>query len=167
MIPTFEILPGKSIGPIDLGMSQEEVKAALQSYIDSGLDQTTSPTSDYAFGNSLVVEYGRSGGAQFIGASYYNNCGCEYIFQGRHVSSYSAESLFELLAGLNQTPDIEFDEYQYFFSNIGVTVWNADSQYDYLNGEETPVFGQMGVVNDEYAKAIEAQNKEADPSGSA
>ena len=37
-----------------------------------------------------------------------------------------------------------------------VTLWNADEQYDQRRGGERIVWGQVGLGNDAYLRAIEA-----------
>ena len=149
MIPKFEIVEHVGVGPIRLGADRATVAAALAAIPDSGLDQTAA-TMDYAFGNSLQIEYGFSGHAHFIGIGHYSGCGCDFIFHGRHIGDYSAEALFTLLATLDGQSGLEFQSDQFYFPSIRMTVWHADSQYDYRGGELTPVYGQVGVASPEY-----------------
>jgi hypothetical protein len=152
-MPQFEILERSGIGPVKLGMTRSQVRDALAHYPDSGLDQNSHPTLDYAFGNSLQIEYDAAGHAQFIGAGFYSGCGCDYMFRNRRVGEYEAQELFCTLAKINGGSH-EFNEYDYFFPNIMMTVWDADSQYDYLGGESRAVYGQVGVANDKYRDAV-------------
>lgn len=93
------------------------------------------------------------GRVQFIGASFYKGCGCDYIFRNRHVGEYAANELFRILAEIDGGGH-EFNECHYFFPNIMMTVWEADSQYDYLGGESRDVYGQVGLANEKYRDAI-------------
>jgi hypothetical protein len=154
MMPQFEILERSGIGPVRLGMTRSQVRDALAHFPDSGLDQDSHPTLDYAFGNSLQIEYDDAGHAQFIGAGFYKGCGCDYMFRDRHVGEYGANELFRVLAEIDGGSH-DFNEYDYFFPNIMMTVWDADSQYDYLGGESRAVYGQIGVANQTYCDAAE------------
>lgn len=133
-----------------LGMNRAQVREALSSYSNNDLDQISNPTLDYAFGNSLQIEYDDAGHAQFIGVGGYLGCGCDYVFRDRLVGAYSAQELFNLLADLDGGGNHVFNDTEYFFPNIMMTVWEADSQYDYLGGESRPVYGQVGVANSRY-----------------
>lgn len=149
-MPTFEIQPHIGVGPVKLGMTRSQVRDAISEYADNGLDQASHPTLDYAFGNSLQVEYDNEGHARFIGVGFYSGCGCDYMFRGRHIGEYSAVKLFQVLAELDGNPEHEFSDSEYYFPKIMINVWDADSQYDYLGGESRPVYGQVGVVGQGY-----------------
>ncbi len=73
-VPQLEIVPHQGVGPVKLGMTRIQVREALAAYADTELDQLTSPTLDYAFGNSLQIEYDENGHAQFIGVGFYSEC---------------------------------------------------------------------------------------------
>ena len=155
--PHFAIQEHVGVGPVKLGMTRTEVRDALSAHDGNGLDQTSEPTLDYAFGNSLQIEYDDHGHAQFIGVGYYNGCGCDYTFHDRHIGEYSAQELFQLLAGLDGDDNHDLNNSEYYFPNIMMTVWDADSQYDYLGGESRPVYGQVGVANKQYHDAIDRE----------
>lgn len=156
----FEIEPHVGIGPVKLGMTRSEVKDALGSIPDHGLDQAFRPTMDYAFQGTLQIEYDTEGKAQFIGASYHTGCGCTYHFRGRHISEYSAEELFHLLAELDGASGHSFNRSEYHFPRLMMTVWDADEQYDRLGGESRPVFAQVAVTNARYGEAIQRLESE-------
>lgn len=136
-------------------MTRSQVSDALSGYANNGLDQTSEPRLDYAFGNSLQVEYDADGNASFIGVGFYSGCGCDYTFQGQHIGEYAAEELFQVLSALDGG-DYQFNDSEFYFPNIRMTVWDADPQYDYLGGETRSVYGQIGVANQRYQDAIEA-----------
>lgn len=150
-MPEFDINEGNGVGPVLLGADRASVRKALAPFPDNGLDQESNPTLDYAFGNSLQIEYDADGRAQFIGIGFYNGCGADYRFRGRHIGEYSARELFETLSSLDPD-DHQFNADEYYFPSIRMTVWEADEQYDYLGGETRPVYGQVGVANESYAE---------------
>ena len=147
----FEIVPNVGVGPVLLGMMREQVRDAIFSCSD--LDQSSHPTLDYAFGNSHQIEYDGDGHAQFMGVGYFTGCGCDYEFRGRHIGDYTARELFELLADLDDCKHT-YDPNSYFFQKIMMNVWDADEQYDYRGGESTPVYGQVGIANQQYTDSI-------------
>ena len=146
-MPRFEIKPNVGVGPVLLGMTREQVRKTLDACTD--VDQESHPTLDYAFGNSLQVEYDSNGNAHFIGVGYFNSCGCDYEFYGRHIGDYTSREIFKLLADLDGGDHI-YDPESYFFPRIMMNVWEADEQYDYRGGESNPVYGQIGIANREY-----------------
>lgn len=150
MTPDFEIVEHVGVGPVRLGADRGAVATALASFPNNGLDQSHA-TMDYAFRNSLQIEYGSSGCVQFIGVGYFVGCGRDFIFRGRHIADYSAESLFALFSSLDGQSNLAFQPHEFCFPTIRMTVWEADSQYDYRGGRETPVYGQIGVASMEYA----------------
>lgn len=151
-MPTFEIQPHIGIGPVKLGMTRSQVRDAISTYADNGLDQASHPTLDYAFGNSLQVEYDDEGYVRFIGVGFYSGCGCDYMFQGQHIGVYSAAELFQVLAELDGDANHKFSDSEYLFPKIMINVWDADSQYAYLGGESRPVYGQVGIAGQGHRK---------------
>ena len=147
----FNINPGEGVGPVLLGANRTSVRDALAPFEGNGLDQDSDPDLDYAFGNSLQIEYDDDGRAQFIGVGFYKGCGASYQFHGRHIGEYSAEELFKLLSSLD-AGEHDFKADEYYFPSIRMTVWEADEQYDYIGGESRPVYAQVGVANEIYAQ---------------
>lgn len=149
--PAFEITPHDSVGPVKLGMTRTQVRHVLTVLPESGLDQGSNAKLDYAFGNSLQIEYDNAGFVHFIGVGYYPHCGCHYLFKSRHIGEFSAMELFEVLAEMDGGTH-EFNSDSYFFPSLRMTVWDADSQYDYLGGESRPVYGQVGIASESYRR---------------
>lgn len=71
------------------------------------------------------------------------------MFRHRHIGDYGSNELFCVLAEIDGGR-LDFIEYDYLFSNIMMTVWDADSQYDYLGGKSRVVYGQVGVASQTY-----------------
>ncbi len=149
-MPQFAIEPKFGVGPIKLGMTRQEVHDAIASYRGNQLDQASHPSLDYAFGNSLQIEYSPDGFAQFIGIGYYTGCGCDYMLGERHIGDFSAAELFAVLAELDGDSTQQYNPDEYDFRNVRMTVWEADTQYDYRHGETRPVYGQVGVASSLY-----------------
>jgi hypothetical protein len=154
MISQLDVIPHDGVGPVKLGMTRSAVKAALSSYANHRLDQSDE-TLDYAFGNSLQIEYDDDGHVQFIGAGFYEDCGCDYWFADRHIAEYEAPELFALLSQLDKT-NPEFTRSEHCFRSIGMVVSGADPQYDYLGDHQRPVYGQVSVINQQYLDAVAA-----------
>jgi hypothetical protein len=137
-----------SIGPIKLGDSREQVRAALQ---DFGLSLNSSHgASDYFGEASVQVEYAGDGTAWFIGINSNTSNVCTY--KGVNVFDTPAEDLFSLMA-VDETNAAEFDEDGYVFPDQILTLWDADPQYDRLGGEVRPIWGQVGIGDDRYLAA--------------
>ena len=145
-MPSFKIIQNVGVGPVKLGMTRQQVRSSLIDCPD--LDQKASPTLDYAYGNSLQIEYDSDGNVRFIGIGYSTGCGCDYEFCGRHIGDYTALELFDLLSELDGGNHV-YNPDSYFFPLIMMNVWEADEQYDSRNGESNPVYGQVGIANRE------------------
>jgi hypothetical protein len=155
MISQLDINPHDGVGPVKLGMTRSAVKTALSSYDNHRLDQSDE-TLDYAFGNSLQIEYDNDGHVQFIGAGFYEDCGCDYWFADRHIAEYEASELFALLSKLDKTNPEFSPRSEHCFKSIGIVVSVADPQYDYLGDYQRPVYGQVSVINQQYLDAVAA-----------
>jgi hypothetical protein len=155
MISQLDITPHDGVGPVKLGMTRSAVKTALSSYDNHRLDQSDE-TLDYAFGNSLQIEYDNDGHVQFIGVGFYEDCGCDYWFADRHIAEYEASELFALLSQLDKSNPVFTPHSEHCFASIGVVVSGADPQYDYLGDHQRPVYGQVSVINQQYLDAVAA-----------
>jgi hypothetical protein len=154
-MPQLEIMVNCGVGPVQLGMTRSAVQAALADYTNHQLDQTASATLDYAFGSSLQIEYDGDGKVQFIGVGFYEDCGCDYYFNDRHIGDYEATELFALLSKLDKTTP-EFTRSGHCFTAIGILVSGADTQYDYRGGHQRAVYGEVCVINQRYLDAVAA-----------
>jgi hypothetical protein len=158
MYPIFQlnltIQPHIGVGPITLGMTRSQVHKALSIIPNNNLDQTAA-TLDYAFRNSLQIEYDSNGQAMFIGVGFYDDCGCDYSFHDRHIGDYSAPELFALLSTLDDSnPDYHSGEH--CFKTIGIVVSGASPEHDYRGGRSRSIYGQVCVVNQQYFEALKA-----------
>ena len=144
----LKIRPGAGIGPVNLGATRREVRTALAA-IDIAL-RRQSDGLDYF--DSIQVEY-KSERATFIGVSWSNAYVTTYM--GVNVFDVTAESLFSLFATHDASGDHTFNEYEYLFPKQILTLWDADSQYDRIGGEQRVVWAQVGIGNDDYLRAIE------------
>jgi hypothetical protein len=151
----LDINPRDGVGPVKLGMTRSEVQAALSSHANHRLDQS-GETLDYAFGNSLQIEYDNAGHVQFIGVGFYEDCGCDYWFADRHIAEYEASELFALLSQLDKSNPVFTLHLEHCFASIGVVVYGDDPQYDYLGGFKRSVYAQVGVINQQYLDAVAA-----------
>ena len=112
---------------------------------------------DYCCSSSIQVEYDDDGMVDFIGASY--DASILVTYKKHNVFDMTADALFDLINAQEDQPS-EFNDYEHVFPYQIVTLWDADSQYDYLGGEIRPVWAQVGVGNASYLEAIrKIQNK--------
>lgn len=153
--PNLAIKPHIGVGPIELGMGRSQVKQSLSTIPNNGLDQTTAATLDYAFRNSLQIEYEPNGKVMFIGAGFYDDCGCDYSFYDRHIADYSAPELFALLSQLDHS-NLDYHPGEHCFKMIMMVVSGASPEYDYRGGHSRSVYGQVCVVNQQYFDVLKA-----------
>ncbi|GAA5497143.1 hypothetical protein SAMN02745181_3658 [Rubritalea squalenifaciens DSM 18772] len=108
---------------------------------------------DYCCSSSIQVEYGDDDLVDFVGTSYDERMLVTY--KGQNVFKLNARELFEFINAHEDDPS-EYTDYEYVFPSQIVTLWDADSQYDYLGGEQKPVWAQVGVGTESYLRAINA-----------
>jgi hypothetical protein len=101
------------------------------------------------------VEYDSSGRAWFIGVSWWPEIQVQFTLFGTNPWSLPASELFEVLARADGG-EHSFNSSEYLFRNLIVSLWDADSQYDHLGGENVPVYAQVGIGNSDYLQAIDA-----------
>lgn len=146
----FQIEPHVGIGPIRLGASREEIRAALLS-VGFPLKHTRRAL-DYFCNSSIQVEFGDDDCADFIGCAYHAAYTLSY--RGANVFDTIAKDLFTLIAENDGSGIHTFKDSGYCFPNQIVTLWDADTQYDRLGGEQRPIWGQVGLGNQRYLDAI-------------
>ena len=139
----------ESIGPIKLGASRPEIRRTLE---EGGYPYKLSRKSlDFFCDAAIQVEYIEDT-ASFIGVSFHSSYTCTY--QGVNVFDTPAEELFFLVASAEgDDPTHTFNHYGYVFPKQILSLWEADSQYDYLGGEIRPMWGQVGIGDARYLAA--------------
>ena len=142
----FEIQPHIGVGPVKLGMSQEEVKVVLGDIFYCGSDRSL----DYYFSNSLQIEFSE-GKADFIGASYSNLFTATY--SGTNVFDLISKELFKIIEA-NESNKHSYNDNEYLFPNQIITLWDADKQYDYIGNQERIVWAQIGIGSNSYLEAV-------------
>jgi hypothetical protein len=150
----FEFRPHSGFGPILLGSLQNEVRASMEA---AGFPpQATHGESDYFCGSAVQVEY-TDGRATFIGIS---SCGdFDAVYRGINVFDLPAKEVFDLMAACEPSGAHIFDEYEHYFPDQVMTLWNADTQYDQIRDESRLVWAQVGIGNAEYAEYREKRNE--------
>ena len=150
----IDIRPGDGVGPVKLGMPRSQVQAVMQALPGAMNHADSRGKLDYYFGNSFQIEYDKADLVHFIGVSYHPGCGCTYSCQGRNLFDIPAEELFQWFALMDGEPQQHtFNRNEYLFPNIIVTLWGADTQYDYYGGETREVYAQVGIGNASYLRA--------------
>lgn len=147
MSSCFEFRPHIGFGPILLGSLKKEVRASMNA---AGFAlESTHGRSDYFCDSSVQVEY-TDERATFIGISFCEDF--QSIYCGKNVFDLSAEMLFELIVAGESSGAHEFDQYEHYFPDQVMTLWDADSQYDRIGGEARVVWAQVGIGNETYAE---------------
>ena len=151
----LEILPRKGIGPIEFGMTSLQAQRAMKGFCGAEYTHRASSKGvDYFFGSALEVSYDGEGKAEFMGAQYYSNCGCDFVLFGADPFDMEAESLFELISSQESTTKHVFNPDDYLFKELILTLWNSEEQYDYKGNETRAVYAQVGVGNEQYLQDI-------------
>jgi hypothetical protein len=150
----LRITPHEGVGPVRLGMTRDEVRAALSGFPGALAETASHESVDHFFGSALEVEYGCNGGAMFVGASFYPGCGCTFTLDGYDPWSIPASDLFERLARLDGGVH-RFQSTEYLFRSLVVTLWDAERQYDHRGHGVMLVFAQIGVGNAEYLQSVD------------
>lgn len=111
---TFNISPYISVGPIEIGMSREQIRACLSgeflslpaesNYLDSGIDR---PATDYFKEHGVKVEYDE-------------NMECEFIEVGmKSKVVFNEVSLF----------DLSFEELYAYFKSLDENLLDSDTGF--------------------------------------
>jgi hypothetical protein len=155
----LEVVPRKGFGPIELGSSREEVRAtmaklgfALESSLE-GSEYGSQAVSDRYCDGSIQAEFSE-GRLSFIGVFYSEAFVAWY--QGVDVFDVTALELFRIAAAADNSGHHEFDPLEYCFPNQILTLWSAETQYDYRRKGERQVWGQVGLGSDAYMAATKA-----------
>lgn len=144
------LTPHVGIGPIKLGATRSEVRAALSA---ASLPlETERESMDYFCGASIQVEYEEDGTASFIGVS--GDPELALLYDGADLFDIEAKKVFDLLASRDGSGQHEFSEFEYIFPSQIVTLYEADHQYDRKGGEVRVVWGQIGCGDTRYKDAI-------------
>ena len=151
-MPHLEIQPHLGAGPIRLGAKRDEVRAAMKAF---GLALSDSRGALDWFGpeNTVQVEY-TDGTASFIGLSPgLETFTCSIC--GVDPFDTAARELFSVLAK-HDGGTHRFNEDEYCFPNTGVTLYEADAQYDLKHGTR-PVWSQVGIGDARYLAATKTK----------
>ncbi len=150
----LEIIPHVGVGPIKFGMKSQEVQVDMKNFCGPDYDHSENDGIDYFFKSALEVSYDKNGCAEFIGTQYYTNCGCRFTFSGIDPFDLSSNELFEFIASIDKSSKHVYNPNEYCFKKLIITLWSADEQYDYMGGETRPVYGQVGIGNNQYLEDI-------------
>jgi len=151
----FNITPHVGIGPVRLLDSRGDVRAALAGI---GIPLLNSRGSlDYFSENALQVEYGADERADFIGIASTPTLQASYF--GTNVFDTPAEAVFLAIARSESAEVPTFEAAEFLFREQIITLWNADSQYDWRKLGRL-IWGQVGVGSRRYLDGIdEARNR--------
>jgi hypothetical protein len=142
----WEVVPLESIGPVQLGMSQEEVRAVLgePSYIEQAYERwgIAFPDKDCFFRNAFQVSYDRDMRADFIEVSKSQDFIATY--EGLEVHTTPAPELVRAIFRR-----AAFDEnnrehpVNYWFPKLYLNLYRSDGDFEFFDtiGICTPDFG--------------------------
>ncbi len=148
----FHIVPHLGVLPVMLNAERHVIRQTL-SEIGLNLNHANDPM-DYYLNNALQVEFTKIDNkelASFIGICAHETA--EVFFKNMNVFNYPAEQVFDFIKQEEPNCIDEYSEYEHLFEHQILAVWDADEQYDRA-GERFPVWGQLGVGNALYLKAI-------------
>jgi len=150
----FVLDPGRGVGPINFGMSCEEVAAAMAP-IGGGVARSKNTETDCYFNNAFQVSFGNAGRVDFIEVA--SSLNAEVLFVGRDVTNTPADELLTLISQYDEfAPELSHPPDSYIFPNLIVSLWGRDSQYDSKGGQQRPVFGAVGVGGPTYLAVLQA-----------
>jgi hypothetical protein len=152
----LELQPHRGFGPLKLGAAREDARAALAA-IGFPLEQSEE-NMDRFCESSIQAEY-QEGRVSFIGVFYSDAYVAQY--RGVDVFDVTARELFQIGAAADGSGQHEFDPLEYCFPNQILTLWSAESQYDYRRQGARQVWGQVGLGNDAYIAALKALQNDA------
>lgn len=156
----LELTPRKGIGPIELGMTRDQVRSAMEEFGHPLCHETNS--MDYFHENAIQAEY-EDGTVSFIGVA--SDKKIELIFRNFDLFDMTSEEAFSLISK-DETKEHSYEEYEYIFPDQIVTLWEADSQYDYKGIEQRPVWGQIGIGDQRHLEFSIRLNDKTTESGS-
>jgi len=150
----FVLDPGRGVGPVNFGMSREEVAAAM-AQIGGGVARSKNTETECYFDNAFQVSFGNAGRVDFIEVA--SSLNAEVLFVGRDITDTPADELLALLGQYDEfDPKLSHPPQQYIFPNLILSLWGQDSQYDYKGGRKQPLFGAFGMGGPTYLAAVRA-----------
>ena len=131
-------------------MTRESVRSEL---VAAGVALTHAEGDlDYFYDNSLQVEYGEDGHADFIGVS--SDESLIVSFFGMDVFDTPAEQVFSAIAQRETAGMHAFDPLEYLFPQQIVTLWDAAAQYDHRGGQKRIIWAQIGLGTERYLSDV-------------
>lgn len=142
----FDLVPHVGIGPVRLGMTLAEVQAVLATLPNVG-QRASRGNLHYAFDASLQFELGVRDTIHFIGLASHPRIVCRYL--GHDVFDTPAAKLFNLIASREPSAH-HYRDTEYVFPEQGITLYEADEQYDKRQAGKRMIWGQVGVGTAEF-----------------
>ncbi len=133
MRPQFEVIPGKSLGPISLAMTRDAVRAVLgtPSYVEAAYERwgISFPDKDCYSDAALQIRYSASGRVEDIQASSHDDF--VVLFDGCDVHASTVEKIAAVVScrgSLDRTTR-EFP-HTYWYPSLGIALWRERSDSD-------------------------------------
>jgi predicted DNA-binding WGR domain protein len=157
---TMEIVPHVGVGPVKLGMTIKQVEAALRSF-PKAWPGDSRKSHYYFFGSSFQIELDEAGKTQSISLSS-SPALLKCLFEGKDVFDTPAPKLFKLLASKDKSRKHSYDAAEYFFPELALYVWEADTQYDRIQNDVRPIYGSLGIGDQAYKALMQAHQAKRD-----
>lgn len=157
-IKTWKIEPSVGIGPVRLGMSRAEARAAMQAdgwQWDAKASRFNAQRIDY-FDTSCPLKYelADDDSVMFIEVSSFDvPVRIEYLDQ--NIFELGARALFNRMAKAEGGAHV-YAASGYTFEKQILTLWDADRQYDHRGGQRRVVWSAVGLGNQAYLDAVSA-----------
>lgn len=132
----FVIEPHKGIGPISFGMSRQEVTDTMVKN-GGGTPRQRGKDTDCFFQNAFQVSFDDGGRANFIEVA--SGLSAVVLFAGCDVFDMRADELLVLIKNQAEPdPELSRPPHGFVFSDLILTIWDPDTQYDYKGAVAAP-----------------------------
>ena len=107
---------------------------------------------DFFADAAIQVEYEEDGTASFIGVS--SGTDVSLLYEGVDLFDTEAKDVFALCSRRDASGEHQYSEYEFIFPSQVITLYDADPQYDHRKNESRAVWGQIGLGDQRYLRAI-------------
>ncbi|MDC0357693.1 hypothetical protein OAO01_02675 [Oligoflexia bacterium] len=146
----FELKPHTGVGPLKLGVSREAARSTM-SELGHPLERSKE-NLDFYCQSSFHLEYVQGDSLSYIGTSFYKDFKLIYS-ETVNVFDTPARKLYKIINS-GETNMVEFNDYELFFPDQIIFLWDAQKQYDHYQDESRPVFATVGIGDEVWKTEI-------------